>query len=93
MCIRDSIQENQRLLDESNTEFTRDSNRYALSVAYYENEDYAIASRILAPLLEKEPNRISYVVTQAEILTEQNESGQAIEFLTRHLEINLITTH
>jgi len=82
------IQENQRLLDESTTEFTRDSNRYALSVAYYENEDYAIASRILAPLLEKEPNRISYVVTQAEILTEQNESGQAIEFLNRHLEIN-----
>ena len=38
-----------------------------------------LLQRILAPLLEKEPNRISYVVTQAEILTEQNESGQAID--------------
>tara|TARA_B100001029_G_C15043625_1_gene445478 strand:- start:1331 stop:1831 length:501 start_codon:yes stop_codon:yes gene_type:complete len=49
---------------------------------------YQQASSTLAPLLEKEPNRISYVVTQAEILTEQNEPGQALNFLKRHLEIN-----
>ena len=47
-----------------------------------------MATQTLAPLLDKDPNRISYVVTQAEILTSQNEPGQAINFLTRHLDIN-----
>lgn len=78
----------ERLLRESTSEFTRDANRYALVAAYQENKQYAEASATLAPLLEKDSNRISYVVTQAEIFTEQNEPGQAIEFLRRHLEIN-----
>ncbi|NKB31916.1 MAG: M48 family metalloprotease [Pseudomonadales bacterium] len=82
------IPEYQRLLDESTSDFTRDTNRYGLVIAYYENEQYAAASRTLLPLLDKDPNRISYVVTMAEILTEQNEPRQAMEFLSRHLEIN-----
>ena len=65
-----------------------DVNRYQLVIAYYENGLYQQATSTLAPLLQKDPNRISYVVTQAEILTEQNEAGQAIVFLKRHLEIN-----
>ncbi|MDD9889338.1 MAG: M48 family metalloprotease [Gammaproteobacteria bacterium] len=82
------ISEYQRLLNESTSEFTRDSNRYGLVIAYYENEQYADAARTLLPLLDKDPNRISYVVTMAEILTEQNEPSQAMDFLDRHLEIN-----
>lgn len=78
----------QKLLDESTSEFTRDANRYGLAVAYEENKQYAEASATLAPLLDKDPNRISYVVTQAEIFTEQNEPGQALAFLRRHLDIN-----
>lgn len=78
----------ERLLEASTTDFTRDTNRYALAVAYQENKQYGLASETLAPLLAKDPNRISYVVTQAEIFTEQNEPGQTIEFLRRHLEIN-----
>ncbi len=73
---------------EGDNEFALDVNRYQLVVAYYENKMYREASSALAPLLKKEPNRISYVVTQAEILTEQNEPGQALNFLQRHLEIN-----
>ena len=73
---------------EGGNEFALDVNRYQLVVAYYENKMYREASSALAPLLKKEPNRISYVVTQAEILTEQNEPGQALNFLQRHLEIN-----
>lgn len=84
----DLVREYERLLEYSSSEFTRDANRYALAVAYYENEQYAQANATLAPLLEKDPNRISYAVTQAEILTEQNEPGQAITFLQRHLAIN-----
>ena len=82
------VQEYQRLLDESTSEFTRDANRYGLSVAYWENKQFAQASATLAPLLAKDPNRISYVVTQAEIYIGQNEAGQALNFLRRHLDIN-----
>ena len=84
----DLVLEYERLFDYSTSEFTRDTNRYALAIAYYENRQFAKASATLEPLLEKDPNRISYVVTLAEILTEQNEPGQAIEFLQRHLAIN-----
>ena len=84
----DLVLEYERLFDYSTSEFTRDTNRYALAIAYYENQQFAKASATLEPLLEKDPNRISYVVTLAEILTEQNEPGQAIEFLQRHLAIN-----
>ena len=84
----DLVLEYERLFDYSTSEFTRDTNRYALAIAYYENQQFAKASATLEPLLEKDPNRISYVVTLAEILTEQNEPGQAIEFLQHHLAIN-----
>ena len=75
----DLVLEFERRLELSSSDFTRDANRYGLAIAYNENEQYALASATLAPLLDKDPNRISYVVTQAEILTQQNEPGQAIE--------------
>jgi predicted Zn-dependent protease len=84
----DLVLEHERLFEYSTSEFTRDVNRYSLAIAYYENKQFAQASATLEPLLEKDPNRISYAVTLAEILTEQNEPGQAIEFLQRHLAIN-----
>lgn len=82
------IAEYQRDLELSTTEQQRDSNQYGLAMAYWEDRDYANAGRALAPLLEKEPNRISYVVTQAEIFTAQNEPAMALDFLQRHLQIN-----
>jgi predicted Zn-dependent protease len=77
-----------RRLEDSETRFDSQASRYALTVALYENEQYAEATATLAPLLQEFPNRISLVVTQAEIFTAQNEPGQAIAFLERHLEIN-----
>lgn len=68
--------------------FSREANRYGLAVAYWENEQFAEAESALAPLLEKYPNRISLVVTQAEIYTRQNEPRRAMQYLVRHLEIN-----
>ncbi|HAI16373.1 MAG TPA: peptidase M48 [Gammaproteobacteria bacterium] len=82
------IMEYQEKLNESTNEFAQDANRYGLAVSYSEDEQYARANTTLAPLLLKDPNRISYVVTQAEIYTAQNEPHQAINFLRRHLEIN-----
>ncbi len=84
----DLISEYERLLEDSTSEFARDANRYALTMAYWENKQYTRASATLAPLLDKDQNRISYVVTQAEIFTAQNEPGQAIDYLQRHLGIN-----
>lgn len=82
------VTEYRQLLNDSRDSFSQDSNRYALAIAYWENEQYAEASATLAPLLEKDANRISYVVTQAEIFTAQNEEARAVDFLRRHLDIN-----
>ena len=82
------ILEYQRRLEESLSDLSRDVNQYGLVIAFYENELYADAARALLTLLEKDPNRISYVVTMAEILNEQNEPRQAMTFLARHMEIN-----
>lgn len=78
----------ERRLDQPRSALEEDAFTYGLAVAYWENEQYAQAQQTLAKLLEKEPNRISYVTTQAEILIQQNEEGQAIPYLRRHLEIN-----
>ena len=75
-------------LEYSTNHSNEEASRYALAVAYWENEQYAAADRTLAPLLSKYPNLISLVVTQAEIYTKQNEAGRAIDYLKRHLEIN-----
>ena len=82
------VSEMRQALRNSSDSFTRDANRYALAIALWEAENYATASATLAPLLAKDPNRIAYVVTQAEILTKQNEAGQARAYLERHLQIN-----
>jgi predicted Zn-dependent protease len=85
---KDVVLEYQRLLEESETEVQRDGARYGLAMAYWEDTNYRMATETLAPLLAKDPNRISYVVTQSEIFTAQNEPGLSNEFLQRHLTIN-----
>ncbi len=82
------VLEQQRAFERSSTEFEQDANRYALAIAYWEDEQYAQANQTLAPLLDKYPNRITLVVTQAEFFTAQNEPVQAQQFLERHLQIN-----
>ena len=82
------VMEYKRELERSVGEFEQDTNRYGLATAYWENEQYREALETLAPLLEKDANRISYVVTNAEIYTAQNEPGMAITFLRRHMSIN-----
>ncbi len=82
------VAEHERRLDEPRDEIEQDAFTYSLAVAYWENEQYALARQTLARLLAREPNRIAYVATQAEILIRQNEEGQAIPYLLRHLEIN-----
>ncbi|MFM1896835.1 MAG: hypothetical protein RLZZ385_1909 [Pseudomonadota bacterium] len=82
------ISEYRTLLEQSQTELAQDASRYGLAMAYWEDQDYSNASQTLAPLLAKDPNRISYVVTQAEIFTAQNEAQMALDLLGYHLIIN-----
>ena len=70
------------------SEFDLDVSRYALAVAYWEAGRYQEAEDSLAPLLQKQPNRISYAVTQAEIYNKRRQPQQAANFLRRHLNIN-----
>lgn len=84
----DVVTQYKSLLEASTSNFTRDANTYGLAIAYWENKQFRLATETLAPLLAKDPNRISYAVTQAEIYTAENEAGRAIEYLKRHLAIN-----
>ncbi len=84
----DAVTDYQRQLQDAETEVDRDGARYGLAMAYSEDGNYRQANETLSPLLNKDPNRISLVVTQAEFFTAQNESGRALDFLDRHLAIN-----
>jgi predicted Zn-dependent protease len=77
-----------RELANSRLEADQDSNRYALAVAYLANKQHTQAQQELDKLLAKEPNRITYVVTNAEILIDAGQPQVALEYLERHLRIN-----
>jgi beta-barrel assembly-enhancing protease len=77
-----------RGLAAARTPTDQDINRYALAVAYLANKQHTQALEALDVLLAKEPNRITYVVTKADILTDSGEPRAALEFLERHLRIN-----
>lgn len=62
--------------------------KYGLVMAYQATEQYDRALELVEELLADEPNRITYVVTRAEILTARGEPQQAITYLERHLRIN-----
>lgn len=77
-----------RALAESRTPTEQDSNRYALAVAHLANKQHQEAHQALDILLAKEPNRITYVVTKADILIDGGEAQAALDYLQRHLQIN-----
>ena len=82
------VEERITRLENSKNAFEKTANAYGLVMALWENKQYGDAQSLLGPLMIKDPNRISLAVTQAEILTSQNEPRQAITFLDRHLQIN-----
>ena len=52
------------------------------------DEQYPEALDIMEELLDGNRNRIAYVATRAEMLTNMGEPGQALQYLERHLDIN-----
>src|SRR5690606_26391370 len=83
-----AVREFRARLEAAQTEVEKDASRYGLALAYLDNEQYALAHETLDPLLNKEPNRITYVVTKADIHTAGNEPALAQSVLARHLQIN-----
>jgi len=75
-------------LENATSDAGRDAARYGLALAYMQKKDFNAAHEALDALLAKEPNRIAYVVTKAEIFTASNEPAMATSFLRRHLTIN-----
>jgi beta-barrel assembly-enhancing protease len=75
-------------LQTSRDTLAQDYNRYGLALAYLGNNQYREAREELNKLLAKEPNRITYVVTHADILIESGQAVEALEYLDRHLRIN-----
>ncbi|KMQ74676.1 M48 family metalloprotease [Marinobacter subterrani] len=65
-----------------------DAIRYGLSVAYLENRQYEKAAGILNELLEKNPGRITFQVTLAEVRLAQNRPDDARAILTEALARN-----
>lgn len=65
-----------------------DAAMYGIALAQLRFGAFAAASESLAPLLEKDPNRISYIVLQAEIARAGTDIGQALTILEEHLDIN-----
>lgn len=83
-----SILNFQESLTNATSDVGRSAAHYGLALAYAKNKEYTKALAEMDGLLRQDPNLIAYVVTQAEILTQQNEAGRAIEYLQQHLAIN-----
>lgn len=62
--------------------------RYGLALAYLADKQFQRAHQELDRLLAGEPNRITYVVTKADILAESGKPDASLEYLERHLRIN-----
>src|SRR5690606_9454403 len=75
-------------LENASDQAGKDAAQYGLALAYMQKKDFNAAHEALDALLAKEPNRIAYVVTKAEIFTASNEPAMATSFLQRHLTIN-----
>ncbi len=74
-------------LDENQTRSAAAS-RYGLALALGRAGRVDEARAALQPLLDKHPNRISYVIAQAEILLKGDRFDEAEKLLRRHLDLN-----
>jgi predicted Zn-dependent protease len=65
-----------------------DAANYGIALAQVRTGQYITASETLAPLLEKEPSRISYMVLNAEIAMAANDQKRAATILEAALKLN-----
>lgn len=83
-AIKDFSQRLQDNIDSNST----DGLRYGLAMAYFENDQHDRALDLIEQLLAREPNRITYVASKAEILVDSGDPEAALPFIEHHLRIN-----
>jgi beta-barrel assembly-enhancing protease len=65
-----------------------DAARYGMALGLLNNGQFVQASESLDGLLRKDPNRITYVMLQADIAREAGRYSRALEILENNLDIN-----
>ena len=65
-----------------------DAAKYGMALGLLKNGQFVQASESLDELLRKDPNRISYVMLQADIAREAEQYNRAFEILEDNLDIN-----
>lgn len=65
-----------------------EASSYGLVIALMANDEWQQAGQQLKPLLAEDPNRIAYVVANANILAGQKDYAAAIEQLRKHVALN-----
>ena len=70
------------------TTFNQISNRYGLTLALVKAKRFKEAAAAIKPLIEKEPERIAYVLAKANISAESGHYGRAEKLLRSHYKHN-----
>nr|WP_246386476.1 M48 family metalloprotease [Litorivivens lipolytica] len=65
-----------------------EANTYGVVIALMANDSWDEADRTLKPLIEEDPNRITYVVAQANILAGKKAFSESANLLRKHLDLN-----
>lgn len=84
----DAITQFTRRLNNASTQAEKDVARYALALAYSSDDQHDKALAEIDTLLARESNRITYLVTRAEIMTHGKRADEAYHFLQRPLLVN-----
>lgn len=63
-----------------------EASRYGLVIALNKSHQYQDASEAIKPLLEKSPNKVAYVMAQADTLAGQEQFTQALQLIEKHLQ-------
>lgn len=84
----DAITEFSRRLSQAEAQAEKDVARYALALAYSSDDQHEKALEEIDTLLARESNRITYLVSRAEILIDARRADEAYHFLQRPLLVN-----
>jgi beta-barrel assembly-enhancing protease len=83
-----AVNEFRNRLNNSRSDQERTAISYGLALALLDNKQHDLALQQIDLLLSADPNRITYVVTRADILTDANRPEEALDFLAPHLRIS-----
>jgi len=83
-----AVNEFRTRLNNSRNDQERTAISYGLTLALLANKQHELALQQIDLLLGADPNRITYVVTRADILTDAGRAQESLDFLAPHLRIS-----